>query len=184
HSQTVDFDRDIRQILNDHCAACHGGVKKNGGFSVISRDLMLTTTESGIPAIVPGDIAASNLIRRVTTVEIDQRMPPEGHDGLTAVQTAKLKSWVTEGTMWPTHWAYTAPSTENPDFAGRHPVDWFIGRRLHKRRLMPSPPADATTLVRRLALDLTGLLPDLQTARRLASVPEAFPADSSELLTI
>src|SRR6056297_1645169 len=53
-AQGIDFHREVLPILNDHCASCHGGVKKNGGLSVLSRQLMLAKGDSDQPFVVPG----------------------------------------------------------------------------------------------------------------------------------
>ncbi|MDG1896988.1 MAG: PSD1 and planctomycete cytochrome C domain-containing protein [Fuerstiella sp.] len=182
----TDFDRDIRPILNNHCAGCHGGVKKNGGFSVISRKLLLAPTESGTIAVVPGNAADSELFRRVSSKDPGSRMPPEGHDGLSAAETSLLKKWIEEGAIWPSHWAYEAvpPLVSTNSFKGQHPVDWFVDRKLNEHSIKPSPPADALTLIRRLSLDLTGLLPDAEAVRHLNSSSTPFPANSPALTTI
>ena len=185
-AQEIDFERDIRPILNDHCAGCHGGVKKNGGFSVISRELLLGETDSGVIAIVPGEPDRSPMMQRVSASDPAERMPPEGHDGLTAGQIEILEKWVAEGAHWPAHWAYQKfpPPRAEDSFEGVHPVDWFVARRLQEKQISPSPPADAVTLVRRLALDLTGLLPDAEALRRLNDSPTAFENYSAELAAI
>ncbi|MCP4859152.1 MAG: DUF1553 domain-containing protein [Fuerstiella sp.] len=182
----TEFDRDIRPILNNHCAACHGGVKKNGGFSVISRKLLLAETDSGTVVVVPGNADGSELLSRVNSKDPDSRMPPEGHDELNPVEKSLLKKWIEEGARWPSHWAYeTVPPLRNANsFKGQHPVDWFVKRMLDKRGLKPSPPADALTLIRRLSLDLTGLLPNTDAVRHLNTSPAPFPADSPALTTI
>ena len=62
---TVDFSSDVKPILNKKCIACHGGVKAKAGFSVLFREDALANTESGRPAIIPGDPSNSEMIRRV-----------------------------------------------------------------------------------------------------------------------
>ncbi len=186
NAQSVDFDRDIRPILNDHCAGCHGGVKKNGGFSVISRELMLSETDSGDAALVPGNVEGSVLIQRISASDIGERMPPEGHDGLTPREIDLMKQWVNEGAAWPSHWSYQPlpQLRSNSDFEGQHPIDWFVRRRLSEQKIQPSPPADAVTLVRRLSLDLIGLLPPPEVTEPLSNSSEPFEADSVALATI
>lgn len=186
HAQTVDFDRDIRPILNDHCAACHGGVKKSGGFSVISRELLFSETDSAQAAVIAGDADNSLLMERITADDPAERMPPEGHDALTADQVQRLRTWISEGAQWPVHWAYAAlpPLPDPAGFQGQHPIDWFVQQELAARKIEPSPAADAPTLLRRLSLDITGLLPDPDAARNLQQSPEPFAADSKALLAI
>src|SRR4051812_23742233 len=69
----VDFNRDVRPILSDHCFACHGPDDR-----ARKADLRLDTKD-GLTAggvVVPGKSADSTLIARVTTAETDERMPP------------------------------------------------------------------------------------------------------------
>ena len=61
----VDFSADVKPILNKKCITCHGGVKAKAGFSVLFREDALANTESGKPAIIPGDPEGSELIRRI-----------------------------------------------------------------------------------------------------------------------
>ena len=159
----VDFNRDVRPILNDRCASCHGGVKRRGGLSVLFRDDALQTLESGKHAIVPGDPGASELIRRVSHNDPAERMPPE-ESPLTTEQVDILKRWIDQGAPWADHWAYispTEPSTpaiSDPSWP-RNTIDTFIMARLDEAALKPSPQAECATLVRRVSLDLIGLPP-------------------------
>ena len=72
----VDFSADVKPILNKKCIICHGGVKAKAGFSVLFReDGHWHTTESGKPAIIPGDPGGSEMIRRITMKDPEERMP-------------------------------------------------------------------------------------------------------------
>ena len=155
----IVFQRDIQPILNEHCAACHGGVKREGGFSVVSRKLLLGETDSGEPVVVPRRPDASGLIARITTTDVDERMPPE-KPPLSEKEISLLRRWIEMGAPWPEHWSY-AP-VQRPSLATKgdlHPIDFFIQSALKRFGASPAPPADRRTLIRRLSLDLTGLLP-------------------------
>ena len=156
---SVDFRRDIQPILTEHCAACHGGVKREGGFSVVSRKLLLAETDSGVPALVPNRPDESGLWQRITAEDPDERMPPE-KPPLPRKSVELIRRWIEAGAPWPEHWAY-AP-IRRPEITSEgeeHPIDYFVERRLREAGIAPSPLADKRTLIRRLSLDLTGLLP-------------------------
>ena len=75
--RAVDFERDIRPIFAAHCHQCHGPKQSQGGLRLHEGRAALEGGDSGA-AIVPGDPAASELIKRVTSGDKDQRMPAEG----------------------------------------------------------------------------------------------------------
>ena len=86
----VNFEDDIQPILQQRCSECHGLEAREGGLRLTGRDNLFVGNDSGEPAIVAGDSAASELIRRVTA-DSDERMPPEG-DPLTAEQIDTQKT--------------------------------------------------------------------------------------------
>ena len=159
----VDFSSDIRPIFNK-CVSCHGGVKKSGGFSVIDRQLFLAPTDSGTSAIVVGKAKDSELIRRLTSDDADERMPLD-KPPLQPREIAKLREWIDAGAKWPGHWAYQPlPPQKRPQAnrssTGKPPtIDAIVRSRLAAQGIVPAPAADRRTLIRRLSLDLTGLLP-------------------------
>ena len=136
------------------------------------------TTDSGLAAIVQGKPDKSELIARILADDSDVIMPPpESNKTLSAEQKVMLRRWVAEGAAYEPHWAYLAPV--RPDVPvvknaawPRNPIDRFILARLEAEGLRPSPEADRSTLIRRLALDLTGLPPTRAEA-------EAFLADTA-----
>src|SRR6478672_10891179 len=92
----IDYNRDVRQILSDHCYACHGPdqAKRQAGLRLDREDSAKSELESGSRAIVPGDTSASELIARITATD-DSVMPPaEGGKPLKPEHVARLKSWV------------------------------------------------------------------------------------------
>ena len=71
----VDFNADVKPILNKNCITCHGGVRRQGGFSVLFRDEALAKNKSGKVAIIPGDPDNSELIKRLSLTDPEERMP-------------------------------------------------------------------------------------------------------------
>src|SRR6218665_3193525 len=74
-SEKADFSADVKPILNSKCISCHGGVKAKGGFSLLFQEEAMGKTESGKPAIIPGDPDGSEFIRRLTAKDPEERMP-------------------------------------------------------------------------------------------------------------
>lgn len=171
----VGFNRDVRPILNRRCLACHGGVRTEGGFSLLFPEEALDTTASGRYAIVPGDPGRSELIRRITHVDPDERMPPEG-DPLAPGEVETLRRWIAQGATWEDHWAYVPPAPQPlPAVSApawpRSGIDHFILARLDREGLAPSPEAGCATLLRRVSLDLTGLPPSSAEVEAFCETP-------------
>ena len=76
-SEQVDFSTQIKPIINSKCISCHGGVKKNAGFSFLFEKEALGTTNEGSPAIIPGDAKNSRVIQRLHETDLELRMPYE-----------------------------------------------------------------------------------------------------------
>jgi hypothetical protein len=165
----VDFTRDIQPLLSDACYHCHGpdASSRKSGLRLDRQDAALAGGKSGLPALVPGDPDASELIARILSDDPEEVMPsPDSHKVLTAAQKDLLRRWVAEGAEWKEHWAYVAPKRPVvPDLpapsAARptHPIDAFIQARLDQKGITPSPEAPRAALLRRLSLDLVGLPP-------------------------
>jgi hypothetical protein len=154
----VDFQRDIRPILS-RCFKCHGPAVHKGRLRLDVRDTAVKRQ-----AIVPGRPDASELVRRVQAGDKERMPPAEAGDRLTPRQVALLKTWIGRGAEYTPHWAFVAPRRPAlPAVQGaawpRNPIDQFLLARLEREGLRPSPEADRPTLIRRLSLDLLGLLP-------------------------
>ncbi len=170
--KTIDYNTQVKPILNKKCITCHGGVKRKAGFSVLFRSEALAKSESGKFAIIPGDPDHSEMIRRINLKDPEERMPYK-HEPLNEEEKSILYNWIKEGAVWGDHWAYV-PVKETPLpaskgflsglFSGsatweKNDIDYFIHDKLRQENLKPSPEADKATLLRRVSLDLTGLPP-------------------------
>ncbi len=172
--ERVDFSMQVKPILNKHCISCHGGVKKNAGFSLLFEEEAFAATESGEPAIRRGDAAHSSFIQRLTEKDPELRMPYNAAP-LSEEEIDVLTRWVDEGAEWGSHWAYALPKSvpvPKPRFsfgalfgwgASRFTsdIDHFIGEKHKEMGMGFSPEADKETLLRRLHLDIVGLPPTL-----------------------
>lgn len=167
--EAIDFARDVRPLLNQHCTSCHGGVKQAGDLSFSLREHVYGERESGVRVVVPEDIEASELVRRITTTDASERMPPvdEHPEGLSQTKIDTLITWVREGAEWRDHWSFIPPQRQelptvsNTEWC-RQRIDHFVLARLDEERLAPSPDADIDRWLRRVTLDLIGLPPTLQ----------------------
>ena len=185
----IQFNRDIKPILADACFHCHGpdpGSRKAG----LRLDTEQGLFEGDPPPINRSDLAASEILYRLTTDDVDDVMPPpENHRQLEPKEIALLQQWVKEGANWQPHWSFNVPTLPPPpavvdsDWV-RHPIDQIVLNRLEAEALSPAEEADARTLVRRLSLDLTGLPPSPELADAFAANPteEAYLALVDEML--
>ncbi len=168
----IDFNTDIRPILSNRCFTCHGPDEGTveGGLRLDSLEHATQLPDSGAPAITPGDVSNSELLRRVTSSDSSERMPPEDlGEALSPEEIDKLKAWIEQGARYAKHWAFDAITPpklewkpiEDPRFeAWNHsPIDRFLYDKLLSKGWSPSPRADKGVLLRRIALDLTGIPP-------------------------
>lgn len=161
-----NFGRDIRPLLSDACFRCHGpdANQRVSELRLDTRDGVLKSSD-GRKAISPGDPAASELYRRITSDDPEIRMPPpESGQTLTAEQIETIRHWIEDGAEWQKHWAFVPP--QRPEIPSvvqnswcRNDIDHFVLARLTDSQLTPSSDADRRSLIRRVTLDLTGLPP-------------------------
>jgi hypothetical protein len=164
--EKVQFNAQVRPILST-CFYCHGPDEKHreADLRLDRRDAALADL-GGYAAIVPGHPEKSALIERVSSHDKDEMMPPpkSKKPALTGAQIGLLTRWIREGAEYQAHWAFI-PLQENapPEVKDarwvRNPIDAFILSRLEAEGLHPSPEADRATLLRRVSLDLIGLIP-------------------------
>lgn len=159
----VDFNRQVRPILSEHCFQCHGP-----DASRRSADLRLDLeVEAKKSAIVAGAAAESELIKRIQTTDSESMMPPlSTGKTLTAAQKDVLQQWIQEGAKYSNHWSFepitasqrlldALPSSE----MGASPIDRFLLDRLSQAGLSYSRPVSRVQFIRRATFDLTGLPP-------------------------
>lgn len=182
----VGFNAQIRPILSN-CFACHGPDEKKRSAR-LRLDVRESAVENG--TIVPGKPDESELIKRVMAHGDEIMPPPESKKPpLSAKEIALLRRWIEEGAAYEPHWAF-APLSETPPPVvknktwPKNPIDNFILARLEKEGIQPSTEADKATLLRRVSLDLTGLLPSPDEVRAFEDdkAPNAYEKVVDRLL--
>ncbi|MFO1020481.1 MAG: PSD1 and planctomycete cytochrome C domain-containing protein [Planctomycetales bacterium] len=189
----IDFDREIRPILSNVCFDCHGpdqGQRKG--------DLRLDTRESlfadrdGTKLVVPRKLEQSELYRRITSGDKEERMPPPNAlRQLDPKQIELIKLWIEQGAEWKSHWAYapvqvaTIPDVKNGGEFVQNDIDRFVMEKLNALGMKPSPEADKVTLIRRLSFDLVGLPPTPKEVQEFVSDtrPDAYERLVDRLMT-
>ena len=162
----VDFAREVLPVLASRCFRCHGGVREMAGLNLSDHARVTSALKSGHIAVVPMDPLRSELHTRVTSVDANERMPPDG-DRLSIEQVATITRWIEQGAPWGTHWAFT-PRVEPPivmradDSWSRKDLDRIVLARITQAQLTPAEEAPAEMLLRRVCLDITGIPPSLE----------------------
>ena len=170
NAQHLDFNQDVQPILAANCFSCHGPdpEMRKAGLRLDLEESAFRKRPGHPDAIVPGHPEQSELIKRIESTDTHHLMPqsPQGEaKPMKAADIAILREWITEGAVYRPHWAFekparpALPATAQQDGWGTTPIDAFILARMKKEGLHPSPEADKNTLIRRVTLDLTGLLP-------------------------
>jgi mono/diheme cytochrome c family protein len=197
--RSIHFVDQVRPVFEQHCYSCHGPERQRSGFRLDVKSEALRGGDLGF-AIVPGDGAASPLIRYVSGLDPERVMPPEG-ERLPDDTVALLRAWIDQGAEWPDgidqtvlrakedHWAFrpaarpAVPEVRN-SLWGRTPIDRFILAQLEQEKMSPSPEADRVTLIRRLTFNLTGLVPTPEEVEAflLDNRPDAYERLVNRLL--
>jgi len=171
----IDFEKSIRPILKSYCVGCHGLKKQEGGLRLDHRDAAVLGGDSG-PVLKAGKHKESELYRRISSKDEDDRMPPVGLNAkpLSLKQIDLIKKWIDSGANWPKektrlkvvsdHWSFQPirkpklPEVRGKNW-GRNPIDRFVLKKIEEHGTTPSAEADRYTLIKRLYYDLHGLPP-------------------------
>ena len=172
--QHLDFNQDVQPILASNCFSCHGPdpETRKGGLRLDLEESAFRKRPGHPDAIVPGHPDQSELIKRIESHDPHHLMPqsPQGAaKPMAPADIAVLKEWVKEGAVYRPHWAFDkpirpavpamSPNKDTPGNWAKNPIDGFILAGLKKAGLHPSQEASREVLIRRVTLDLTGLLP-------------------------
>ncbi len=167
----VDYLRDVKPLITQHCVRCHGDGKEEAGLRVETAEAMRLGGDSGSLLKRRSD-GSSLLLEVIDGTHADVPRMPYKKPPLTAAEITLIREWVKQGAPAPEnetpgrfqHWAYvppvraTPPAVKNTNWP-RNAIDRFILARLEAEQIAPAPEADRVTLLRRAALDLTGLPP-------------------------
>ncbi len=181
----LDFVAHIQPIFSEHCYACHGPDKQESHLRLDMREAAIKGGDSGA-WFVAGTSNQSEIVRRITAADTEERMPPPGPNTkpLSAAQITAITAWIDQGATWPeskaagsNHWAFQpiqrpAPPVVRDGAWPRVAIDRFVLARLEARGIAPSAEADRYTLIKRLSYDLLGLPVDPREV-------DAFVADAS-----
>jgi Protein of unknown function (DUF1553)/Protein of unknown function (DUF1549)/Planctomycete cytochrome C/Concanavalin A-like lectin/glucanases superfamily len=182
-SQHLDFNEDVQPVLASHCFSCHGPdpEMRKAGLRLDLAEYAMKKRDGHPDAIVPYHPEKSEIIKRIESHDKHYLMPqnPQGQASpMKPEEIAILKEWIKEGAVYRPHWAFEKPvrpavpqPADNTHWA-KNPIDTFLLAKMQKEGLHPSPEADKETLIRRVTLDLTGLLPTPEEVK-------AFEADNS-----
>lgn len=186
-----DFNAIVKPILSEHCFTCHGpDAKQRKG----KLRLDVPPEESGMdPARVAeifGVDGHDSLVRsRITSQDDGERMPPPEEEGLSEEEKRILLDWLADGAPYEKHWAFVPPAWPDlPDVADTawlgNDIDRFILARLEQGGIEPAPLASAETRLRRVYLDLIGILPTVEVVNAFKANPtdEAYGLLVDELL--
>ncbi len=182
----VDYSADIKPLFEEKCGACHGVLKQEAGLRLDHGSLVRQGGDDG-RVVDPNDVSGSRLIGRVSTAELDERMPPDGEGTpLTPDQIRQLIEWIGLGAPSPEdepildspaqHWAYQPPM-KSPILAAviesgtDHPIDVLVQTTYREQGLAPVAAARWPALVRRVYLDVTGLPPTLEDQNSFLASP-------------
>jgi mono/diheme cytochrome c family protein len=183
--ETISFNEHVQPILSENCYQCHGPdantrEPKDAPLRLDIAEHAMTPRENGKPVIIPGEPAASLLVKLMHSDKASEIMPPpESHKTMDADEIAILEKWIEQGAEYQDHWAFIPPTKADLPDAGKdwasNPLDHFTAAKLRQNNLEPNPPEDLARFYRRLHLDLTGLPPTSQELEEFLEVARHSP---------
>lgn len=192
------FRQRVEPLLQAHCFECHSHAsgKMKGGLALDSQSGWREGGEHG-PAVNPGNPKDSRLIRAVQRRDPETAMPPKS--SLSPEEVGVLEAWVQRGAIDPrtvakpavdpsTSWWARQPlrSKPVPESGPKHPIDAWLGSAGVARPEPLRGTEGRTILLRRLMIDLHGLIPTpdevASFVRAEAPEDEAWALEVDQLL--
>jgi hypothetical protein len=183
----LDFNHDVQPILASRCFSCHGPdpEMRKAGLRLDLAEWAMRKRPHHPDAIVPGHPEKSELVKRIESTDPHYLMPQTARGEakpMSAGEIATLREWIREGAAYRPHWAFDVPlrpPVPMPQTGAawvKTPIDNFILAKLENAGLQPSPEAEKAALIRRVTLDLTGLLPTPDEVRAFLkdTSPDAY----------
>ncbi len=166
---TVSFNEHIQPLLSEYCYHCHGpdsGTRepKDHPLRLDRPEDAFVLRDNGLPAIIKGKPAESEVVKRMHLTDPEMIMPPpKSHKTMKPEEIALIERWIEQGAEFEPHWAFVPVKkpelpTSGADWAA-NPIDRFVAEKLEAHGMKPNPPEDPRRFYRRLHLDLTGLPP-------------------------
>lgn len=192
-AQLVDFTKEIEPIFKEHCIKCHGPEKMKAELRLDQRVSLLKGGDTGFPSLVPGDIKNSYLLEVISGDDEDMRMPPKG-ELLSKEQVHLIQQWIEQGAEWPgqmdrkvealstDHWSFQPIVKPKLMKDMIHPIDSFIESKLKEHNLMLSQEADPESLIKRVSIITTGLVPSYQDIQNFIQAYKSNPNRAYEQL--
>jgi len=173
----IDFAHEIVPILQKYCVECHGGREAKGSFSLNTRELLVDSGHVDV-----GKPAASYIMELIETENPDLQMPPPEKPRVSSNDRLLLRRWLASGLAWDDGFNFAGSTYEpplkprRPDLPavteGRnHPLDRIVDAYMARHEVKFPPPIDDATFLRRVSLDLVGLLPDPKTLKAFVADP-------------
>jgi uncharacterized membrane protein/mono/diheme cytochrome c family protein len=186
--QVMDLNVEVRTILAHNCYSCHGEAKMKGDLRLDSKDAIMRGGENGV-VVVPDHPDKSELIRRISLPKGHKEAMPTKGKRLTDREVNVLRYWIEKGAKWPDgkeKSIYRVAALEPrmptiPNASGDIvlPVDRFVNAYFEKNQISWKPVIDDRTYIRRVYLDIIGLLPPPE---RIQSFSADSRPDKRELL--
>ncbi|HMP05900.1 MAG TPA: hypothetical protein PJ982_06080 [Lacipirellulaceae bacterium] len=111
-AELVDFETQILPIFAERCVGCHGPEKQQGRLRLDAGDQIAAFRKETL--LVAGKPDESELLRRLTLPEDDNRRMPKGADPLPAEQVALIRTWIEQGAVLTAAAAVSPPAAETP----------------------------------------------------------------------
>ena len=170
-TKPFDFAHEIVPIFKKHCVSCHGGKESKGGFSLNTRALVVEAE-----VIESGEPDESRLFQLITSNDPDEQMPPKDRMRLTAKEIETVKRWIVSKVPWESGFTFSDDRYEPPLRPRRptlpparngrnNPIDRILDQYLAEHEIATPPRVSDRVFLRRVYLDLLGLLPDQQVTR-------------------
>ncbi|PWJ58718.1 cytochrome c [Dyadobacter jejuensis] len=192
----ISYNFDIRPILSDKCFACHGPDenKREAGLRLDVREDALKALKENpsAHALVAGKPEVSELYKRIVSQDTALVMPPVSSNlKLSSREIALIEKWIEQGAEYEKHWAFVAPvkapvPSQGASEWGNNEIDRFVFAKQKEKGLTPNPEADKERLLKRLAMDVTGLPPTIEMMDEFMadSRPDAYERMVDEFLAL